>query len=109
MQEDVGGSRQEPGLPLRALRPPLPLFQQGRRQIYFGVNEPRSPLPSGLGSAVGGSPLGSLVPPAREPKPCISWPVSMDLLGSLCVQLSAQYTGHVHVCLSIWTCACEYL
>lgn len=82
-----------------------PLSQQGRKQIYFGVSEPHSPLPSGLGPAVGGSPLGSSVPRAREPRPWVSLPVSMDLHGSrVCSRMHsipavckrACLSGHVH-------------
>lgn len=65
VQEDMRGPRQEPWLPRRPLLPSPPLSQQERRQIYFGVDEPVSPLTPGLGpasTAVGGLSLGELGP-----------------------------------------------
>lgn len=92
VQEDMRSPRQEPQLPRRALLPSSSLSQQERRQIYFGVNEPRPLLPPGLG-----------------PTCTTVWGLSLEEPGSTC-QRTVALDFTACICLLAWlfvgTCAC---
>lgn len=96
--EGLGRNRGSPGGPCCL---PPPLSQQRRRQVYFGVNEPVSPLPPGLGpayTAVGGLSLGEPGPTCQRTK-ALGFSACVCVLAcfSLCAHVRAQYAGHIYL------------